>query len=114
MNIEEILKRLKELQLEQTKLIDQLNEVYNINDDSLEGNNDSTAKLKQPTGLGRDTISIGDVVTVKTSGIKCKVGDTATVTRVNKKTVNIRVNRNGYHTHRKFSNVDKAQVNNQK
>ena len=54
---------------------------------------------------GRTTLQVGDQVEILTRGIGANKGDIATVTKVNKTRIGIRVNRNGRETQRKPQNL---------
>ena len=98
MNIAEIIKRLRELQIEQNTLIDKLHSIHSGSEDDqhLQRTDD-------------DCIQIGDKVRLNTGGVRCRVGDEAIVTKCNEKTVHFRVTRNGHHSYKKISNVTKIQ-----
>ena len=54
---------------------------------------------------GQTTLQVGDQVEVLTRGIGANKGDRATVTKVNKARIGIRVNRNNRDTQRKPQNL---------
>ena len=54
---------------------------------------------------GQNTLQVGDQVEVLTRGIGANKGDRATVTKVNKARIGIRVNRNNRDTQRKLQNL---------
>ena len=96
MNIEAIIKRLRELQIEQNTLLDRLHSIH------------CEAEVNQQTRRINDSrIQIGDKIMLNTGGVRHKVGDEAIVTKCNEKTVHFKVLRNGHHSYKKVSNVTK-------
>lgn len=96
-SIEEITERLRTLQLEQHNLLEEL--------------------IRRATGDTREETPVeikeGDLVEVLTSGVRCRAGDKARVTKVKGPTVHLKVLRNSHNTYRKKKNVRKIDENEQ-
>ena len=96
MDIGEITRKLRDLQIEQNALLEQLNNHHkNKNISVTTRENDY------------NTIRVGDQVILGTGGVRCTTGDIATVTKINKSTIHFKVNRNGHHSHKKIKNIRK-------
>lgn len=85
MKTDDIIAKLQQLQIEQSKLIKKLRN---------QGNSKETRPFR-----------VGDIITLCTGGVNCKKGDTARVTKTAGDTVHFKVLRNGHHTHKKTKNV---------
>ena len=104
MNIAEIIKRIRELQIEQ-------NELIKIKLKSIHYPTEPTAitdSREATPATNTGSIKPGDTVELLTGGVMCKVGDRAIVTKVNNKTIHFRTIRNGHHTHKKPTNLRKV------
>ena len=105
MEIADIIRRLQELQIEESNLLAELA--------SRERNNEVPRSYPQPpnrrgsTPIGREQLTVGDEVLLLTRGAKCCKGDTATVTKVSPNTVHFTVHRTGHATYKKIENVKK-------
>jgi hypothetical protein len=98
MNTTDIIERLQQLQIEQNELFAQLTTPEAKSKGVVKNNSEEGNELK-----------IGDHITLLSSGVRSKKGDTARVTATKGKTVKFVVVRNGHSTHRKRNNVRKVE-----
>lgn len=98
MEISDLLKKLKNLQIEQDKVIAEIS----LRTSSL------TKQPSPPKDEDPNKIRIGDHVTLLTGGIKCRKGDVAKVTSVSPSSISFVVLRNSHRTYRKPKNVKKS------
>jgi hypothetical protein len=97
MEITDLLKKLKDLQLEQDKIIAEIT-------------SKAASRTKQPNPSKEDStkIRVGDHIKLLTGGLKCKRGDIAEVTSVSPSSISFIVLRNSHQTYRKPKNVSKV------
>ena len=94
MKVSDLIAKLQQLQIEQNKILDQL-----------AGTNEP-AERKPNKG---ENLQVGDHVVLFTSGIKCRKGDKALVTKVTTSAVHFTVLRNKHATYKRHRNVQKVQ-----
>jgi hypothetical protein len=111
MDTSDIIEQLAKLQLEQTLLISQLIKQNNKEVSSTkEGVKPPKRKsAEEPKSTKNDSIKIGDRITLKTSGVRSKKGDEATVLDIKGDTVYFIINKTQHQTYRKIRNVRKIQ-----
>ena len=103
MEVADIIKRLQELQIEESNLLAELA--------SRERNNEALRAYPQHPSQrpnranDKNQIKIGDKVLLLTGGVRCRKGDTATVTKVSPKTIHFTVHRTGHATYKRVENV---------
>jgi hypothetical protein len=100
MEINQLLDKLKELQLEQDKIIKDIASI--------------TSTQPDPPKEDLNRIRIGDHVKLLTGGLKCKKGDIAEVTSVSPSSISFIVLRNSHRTYRKPKNLQKVLKRSQK
>ena len=105
MEVADIIKRLQQLQIEESALLAELasrapHSRASVPTSQLKSQRDDTAE-------DQDKIKVGDKVLLLTRGTRCRKGDTATVTKVSDNTVYFTVHRNGHSTYKLVHNVQK-------
>ena len=83
MEEEDLIRRLKQLQIEENELIERLKEIR----------------------ISNQAIKVGDTVRLRTRGVQSKPGDVAIVIKVTRSSVHVRVKGTGHHTRRSHKNV---------
>ena len=89
MDTDEIVKRLRKLQIEQTNLLNLL------------------AQRTTANSRGKRGVKAGDKIKLLTGGVSCCIGDLATVTKVKGSTVHFQVDRSGKPGYKHKHNVSK-------
>ena len=103
MKVADIIRRLQELQIEESNLLSELAQHESGNGAS-EPQPSRNNQRKNKT-RSREQVKVGDEVLLLTKGAKCRKGDTATITKVGPKTVHFTVHRNGHSTYKLIENV---------
>ena len=96
MEISDLLDKLKALQIEQNKIIEEISTRHNPEAKEVKSTEDP------------NKISIGDHVQLLTGGLKCKRGDIARVTSISPSSISFVVLRNNHRTYRKPKNIQKV------
>jgi NCAIR mutase (PurE)-related protein len=107
MNVSDLIDKLARLQIEQDDIIQQL--AHRAEDPKTETEARVTlTEHKKPEAQEADTeIRKGDHVLLLNSGVLCRKGDRALVTKVSHSAVHFVVFRNKHHTYKKHRNVQK-------
>ena len=109
MNTSDIIEQLQRLQIEQNKLIAQLIVSKSDNKPVLK-NVQVTPQQKEAktrAGNSNERVQVGDHITLLTSGVRSRKGDTARVTKTTENTIHFVVLRNGHNSFRRIKNVRK-------
>ena len=102
---EQIIQDIRDTQKRLTNLHEELFNKLSLNQAKGKATKPKATNENANKSAGRTTLQVGDQVEVLTRGIGANKGDIATVTKVNKARVGIRVNRNGKETRRKPQNL---------
>ena len=106
MEVADIIRRLQELQIEESNLLAELASRERGNETPR--NHPQFQSQRQNRANDRkQEINIGDKVLLLTGGIRCRKGDKATVTKVSPKTIHFTVHRTGHTTYKRVENVKK-------
>ena len=105
MDISSLVDKLKELQIEQDKILQQIR-VINESDTNRHKSEGPTSTRAGPRNTST-SLSVGDHVTLLTGGIKCNKGDIARITRITDKWVHFVVLRSNQESYKKQRNVRK-------
>ena len=100
MNISDLVARLTELQIEQSKILEQLATLSKDTETESEGKHEKTKE--EDTGL-----QVGDHIKLLTKGVNFRKGDKAIITKVTESTVYFTVLRNKHSTFKQHRNVQK-------
>ena len=105
MDISSLVDKLKELQIEQDKILQQI-QAINESDTNRGTAGTQTPNRARPQSTTTD-LKTGDHVTLLTGGIKCKKGDIAQVTKITDEWVYFVVLRNNQQSYKKSRNIRK-------
>ena len=105
MEVADIIKRLQQLQLEESNLLAEL--AARERDIEAPRAHPQLPSQRRNRATDRKQLEIGDKVLLLTGGVRCRKGDTATVTKVSPKTIHFTVHRTGHTTHKRVENVRK-------
>ena len=105
MEVADIIKRLQQLQIEESALLAELASRATDNGATASSLPPISQRNDKTTDQGR--VKVGDKVLLLTRGAKCRKGDTATVTKVNPKSVHFTVHRTGHNTYKRPENVQR-------
>ena len=97
MNEEELIRRLRQLQIEENNIIEQLAAIRS-GDEAINQSDD-------------EVIRVGDTVKLLTKGVRSKKGDLAVVTSVSDNSIGIKLKNTGHITRRQPNNVKKVKAN---
>ena len=97
MEVSDLVAQLINLQIEQTKIIEQIAAIS------------ETADKKPKAKAANNDLEVGDHALLLTSGARCRKGDTARVTKITTFAVHFIVLRNNHNTFKKHHNAQKIQ-----
>jgi len=105
MEVADIIKRLQELQIEESFLLAEL--ASRETGDGPSRPRTLPSSQRRNKTQDRTQIKVGDEVLLLTGGVKCRKGDKATVTKVSPKSIHFTVRRNGHTTYKLPENVQR-------
>ena len=105
MEVADIIKRLQQLQIEESNLLAEL--AARERDIEVPRHHPQLPSRSRNKANDKEPLEIGDRVLLLTRGARCRKGDTATVTKVSPTTVHFIVHRTEHHTYKKVENVRK-------
>ena len=108
MEVADIIKRLQELQIEESFLLAELASRETANGSSRPRT--LPVSRRQNKTQDKTQLKVGDEVLLLTGGVKCRKGDTATVTKVSPKSIHFTVHRNGHTTYKLPKNVQRIKT----
>ena len=106
MEVADIIKRLQQLQIEESNLLAEL--AARERDIEAPRPHPQLPSQRRNKTNDRKPLEIGDKVLLLTRGVKCRKGDTATVTKVSPNTIHFTVHRTGHQTYKRVENVRKV------
>ena len=105
MDISSLVNKLKELQIEQDNILQQIQAINEL--DTNRGTTGIPASNRAHPQSTSTRLKTGDHVTLLTGGIKCNKGDIARITKITDKWVHFVVLRNNQESYKKSRNVRK-------
>ena len=105
MEVADIIKRLQQLQIEESALLAEL--ALRATDNGVPAPSPLPTSQRNDKTTDQRRVKVGDKVLLLTGGARCRKGDTATVTKVSPKTVHFTVHRNGHNTYKRPENVQR-------